>query len=46
MKELDVTAMKNIEGGADPILITCIVTMVIGFVSGILNGIANPKKCN
>jgi hypothetical protein len=39
MKELDVTAMKNIEGGADPILIT-------GIVSGILNGIANPKKCN
>ena len=34
------------EGGADPILITGIVTMVIAFVSGILNGIANPKKCN
>ena len=46
MKELDVTTMKNIEGGADPILITGIVTMVIAFVSGILNGIANPKKCN
>ena len=41
MKELDVTTMKNIEGGADPILITG-----IAFVSGILNGIANPKKCN
>ena len=27
MKELDVTAMKNIEGGADPILITGIVTI-------------------
>ena len=46
MKELDVTTMKNIEGGVDPILITGIVTMVIAFVSGILNGIANPKKCN
>lgn len=44
MKELDVTTMKNIEGGADPILITGIVTMVIAFVSGILNGIANPKN--
>ncbi len=31
MKELDVVTMKNIEGGADPILITGIVTMVIAF---------------
>lgn len=46
MKELDKVAMKNIEGGANPILITGIVTAIVAFISGILNGVANPKKCN
>ena len=46
MKELSKNEMKKIEGGANPILITSIITTIISFIVGIVSGYSNPKKCN
>lgn len=46
MREINKNEMKNIEGGANGILITSIVTAIITFVTGILHGYSNPKECN
>ena len=46
MREISKDEMYDIDGGANGILITSIVTAVITFVTGILNGYSNPQKCN
>ena len=46
MRELRKQEMLKIDGGADPILITAIVTGLITFITGILSGYSNPTKCN
>lgn len=46
MYELKEKEMKQIEGGANGIFVTAIITGIITFVTGILHGYSNPKKCN
>lgn len=46
MREIKVEEMKKIEGGANGILITSIITAVVTFITGILHGYSNPKNCN
>jgi len=46
MKELDKKEMLSIDGGANGILITSIITAVITFITGIFHGYSNPKVCN
>lgn len=38
MRELKVEEMTMIEGGANPILVTSIVTMVVSFIVGVFYG--------
>lgn len=46
MKKLTKEEMLKVEGGADPVLITVVVSSLITFITGVLHGYANPKKCN
>ena len=46
MREINKEEMYDVDGGANGILITSIVTALITFVTGILHGYSNPKKCN
>ena len=46
MRELKKEEMKTVEGGANSILVTSIVTAVITFIVGIFYGYSNPKPCN
>ena len=46
MKELKKEEMMGVDGGANGILITTIVSGIITFITGILYGYSNPKKCS
>lgn len=46
MKEIKKEEMLRVDGGANGIFITSIVTAIITFVVGIFHGYANPKLCN
>ena len=46
MRQIEKEEMLNIEGGANPILITSIIGVIITFVVGVLHGYSNPKSCN
>jgi len=46
MKELKKEEMIRVEGGANGIIITSVVTALITFVIGVFHGYANPKICN
>lgn len=46
MREINKEEMKKIEGGANPLIVTSIVTAIITFVVGIFYGYSNPKTCN
>ena len=46
MREINNMEMKEIEGGANPILIGSIIGVVVTFVVGLLHGFSNPKICN
>lgn len=45
MREIDKKEMLKIEGGANAILITSIVTAVVTFITGIFHGYSNPREC-
>lgn len=46
MRKLENEEMLNVDGGANGILITSIVTAVITFLVGAFYGYSNPKSCN
>jgi len=46
MREIKKEEMTLVEGGADPVLITSIVSAIIIFLVGALHGYSNPKSCN
>ena len=46
MREINNMEMKEIEGGANLILIGSIIGVVVTFVVGLLHGFSNPKICN
>lgn len=46
MVELKKEEMILVDGGANPVLITSIVTAVVTFLVGAFYGYSNPKSCN
>lgn len=46
MREIKKEEMIRVDGGANPILITSIVTAIITFFVGAFHGYSNPKSCN
>lgn len=46
MKKIEKEEMLMIEAGAEPMLITGIISSIITFIVGALHGFSNPKKCN
>ncbi len=46
MHELKKEEMIEVNGGANPVIISAIVAGVVTFVIGLLEGYSNPKKCN
>ena len=46
MREINKKEMLSIEGGADPVLVTAIVSAIVTFIVGIFSGYSNPKRCN
>ena len=46
MREINKKEMLSIEGGADPVLVTAVVSAIVTFIVGIFSVYSNPKKFN
>ena len=46
MRQLEKEEMIRVDGGANPILVTSVVTALITFLVGAFHGYSNPKNCN
>ncbi len=45
MRELRNEEMKNIDGGADPVVVTSVIGVVVTFLIGVFHGYFNPESC-
>ena len=45
MKELKKEEMKEVAGGASPVVVSSIIGVVITFLIGVFHGYSNPESC-